>query len=200
MPGPGGPLAAFVDGGYLRELGAAAWGVTASEIAIDGPSLVLKVRQLADRHQVLRTYVYEGQFDPTHDRREFQDAEHRGLADTPGIRLRLGKVKEKRRGGLVQKGVDTLFVLDVLQMAQVGAYSTALLFAGDSDFVEVVDAVQRLGRRVEIIAPAEIPGLSVELRQAADRVHEVQNLSFGLMARPPGAPDETVRRRFKHGE
>jgi len=64
--------------------------------------------------------------------------------------------------------VDTLLVLDALQMAQMNAYDTAFLVAGDADFAEVVDAIQRLGRTVAVVAVEDLHGVSRDLRQAAD--------------------------------
>jgi uncharacterized LabA/DUF88 family protein len=144
--------------------------VSRSEITLDGDALVAHLRAMTDTMMFLRAYVYDGAWSPGHPKRTTQEAEHGALSATARLRLRLGSLRERDDGlgGFQQKGVDTLLVLDMLQMAQQGAYDVALLLAGDADFVEVVDAVQRLGRQVFLVGPPETRSLSRALRDAAD--------------------------------
>jgi hypothetical protein len=67
------------------------------------------------------------------------------------------------------KAVDLSLATDVLTLAGEGQYEVAVLFAGDGDYVPVVEAVKRLGRHVVVgffAGPGR--GLSDELRIAAD--------------------------------
>ena len=48
-----------------------------------------------------------------------------------------------------QKGVDTLLVLDLVTLAIRNVYDTAILVAGDQDYIEPVLQVKMLGKIVE---------------------------------------------------
>lgn len=162
---------AFVDAGYLRELGARVHHRSPSDLFIDGVRLREWLRELVDPFRFLRGYVYDARFEPDHPRARAQAEQLEDLADTAQIRLRLGILRDRpKKGGLEQKGVDTLLVLDMLQMAQQNAYDIAVLVTGDADFAEAADTVQRLGRQVSVPALEELHGLSKELRQIADFV------------------------------
>lgn len=162
---------AFVDAGYLRELGARVHDRSPSELFIDGVRLREWLRELVEPFRFLRGYVYDGRFEPDHARADAQAEQLEDLAETAQIRVRLGMLRDRpKRGGVEQKGVDTLLVLDMLQMAQQNAYDIAVLVTGDADFAEAADTVQRLGRQVSVPALEELHGLSKELRQVADFV------------------------------
>ena len=67
------------------------------------------------------------------------------------------------------KAVDLALATDVLTLAGEGRYEVAVIFAGDGDYVPVVEAVKRLGRHVVVgFFAGEGHGLSDELRIAAD--------------------------------
>lgn len=68
-----------------------------------------------------------------------------------------------------QKGVDTLLVLDMVRLAQLGAYDVLILIAGDADLAEAVRTVQDYGKRV-IIARPEKAGNAVALFDLADEM------------------------------
>ena len=65
------------------------------------------------------------------------------------------------------KAVDLALATDVLTLAGERAYEVAVIFAGDGDYVPVVEAVKRLGRHV-VVGFFEKNGLNPELRIAAD--------------------------------
>ena len=91
--------AGFVDAGYLRAQGAAAIGRKPREVRLDAASVVAWlqscVSEMFDNHSLLRTYWYDGAFNPSHfdypGQRKFFDA----IAFTPGIQLRLGQIAEQ---------------------------------------------------------------------------------------------------------
>ena len=66
---------------------------------------------------------------------------------TPQAVLRLGRL-EDRGGCLVEKGVDVMIALDMLEHAFLDDYDMAILVSGDGDFVDVVRAVRRHGKAV----------------------------------------------------
>lgn len=57
-------------------------------------------------------------------------------------------MKKDGRGTFRQKGVDTLIALDMLSKAYENHYDSAILVAGDDDFLDVVHAVKNAGKKV----------------------------------------------------
>lgn len=49
-----------------------------------------------------------------------------------------------------EKGVDVQIAVDMLELAFVNAYDTAILVSGDGDFAGLVKSIKRLGKRVEV--------------------------------------------------
>lgn len=74
--------------------------------------------------------------------------------------------RSKTRGS---KAVDITLATDMLGHAYRGDYDVAVLFAGDGDYVPLVEEVKRLGKGVRV-ASFERSGLSDDLRLAADTV------------------------------
>jgi uncharacterized LabA/DUF88 family protein len=73
----------------------------------------------------------------------------------------------KRAAGR-SKAVDVALTTEVLTPAAEGRYEVAVIFAGDGDYVPLVEAVKRMGRHV-VVGFFEDSGLSPELRIAADQ-------------------------------
>ena len=68
------------------------------------------------------------------------------------------------------KGVDICLTKDMLVHAFAKNYDTAVLVAGDGDYVPVVEEVKRCGRQVFVVFfDSAEDGLNPELRRAADR-------------------------------
>ena len=59
-----------------------------------------------------------------------------------------GGIENRKNWVFRQKGVDSQIVLDMITKAFEGQYNTAVLLAGDSDFIEIVNAVKHLGPNV----------------------------------------------------
>lgn len=89
--------------------------------------------------------------------------------------------KDKQTGKT--KGVDISLATDMLRGAYTGTYETAVLVAGDADYLPLVEEVKRQGRRVVVVFFGPDNGLSPDLRLAAD---DYRNL------------DEWLERRWKH--
>lgn len=68
-----------------------------------------------------------------------------------------------------QKGVDALLTLDLVHLAEKGAFEWAVLVAGDRDFDEVVWTAQDEGRRILVAVPT-LKDLAPQLRRGADEV------------------------------
>ena len=59
-----------------------------------------------------------------------------------------GGIENKKNWGWRQKGVDSLIAIDMITKGFEGQYNTAILLAGDADFVEIVNSVKNLGANV----------------------------------------------------
>lgn len=82
-----------------------------------------------------------------------------------------GGIENKKNWSWRQKGVDSLIAIDMITKAYEGQYNTAILLAGDADFIEIVNSVKNLGPNV---VGAFFPGhVSQELEYALDRKIEL---------------------------
>ena len=66
-----------------------------------------------------------------------------------------------------EKGVDTRLTVEMLERCMIDAFDDAILFAADEDYIPLVEAVQRTGRRV-IHAFWDMPNPGWALRKACD--------------------------------
>ena len=140
-------VAVFVDAGYLYGGGLKA--ITgSSQIRESGQlnlsEIVAKLRAAADDRsgnvRLLRIYWYDGML------RGRPSPEQEALANMDDIKLRLGVVRDGR-----QKGVDSLIVTDLIELARNHAISDAVLLAGDEDLRIGVQIAQSFGVRVHLI-------------------------------------------------
>jgi hypothetical protein len=84
-------------------------------------------------------------------------------------------VFKKQKNRDKAKGVDITLTKDMLSHAYQGNYDTAVLVAGDGDYVPLVEEVKRLGKRVHV-AFFDCDGLSPQLKLAADRFNDLTSL------------------------
>ena len=113
--------------------------------------------QLSDGHDLLRTYYYHClpyQSDPptTEEASRFGRMQSfvSQLERLPRFSVKLGKLafRGKRDDGrpiLVQKRVDIMLGVDLVQLSTKGQISTAALVAGDSDFLPAVSVAKQEG-------------------------------------------------------
>jgi len=66
-----------------------------------------------------------------------------------GIKVKLAKLRRLPSGEYIEKEVDIMLATDMLSMAHMNTYDTAVLVSGDSDLSYTVEEVQRIGKRVE---------------------------------------------------
>ena len=95
--------------------------------------------------------------------------QQRAIGETSSIKLRLGTFNNQGH----QKGVDSLIVTDLLELARNGAIGDAVVLAGDEDIRIGVSMAQSLGVRVHLlgISPARV-SQSLHLRMEADTCFE----------------------------
>ncbi|MEU5875958.1 NYN domain-containing protein [Spirillospora sp. NPDC047279] len=161
--------ALFVDAGYLLADGAmAVHGTRHREtVSWDFGGLLQLLSNLARERTglpLLRCYWYEATVEGR------KAPEHDALADLPGLKLRLGRIRPGRR-----EGVDTEIHRDLMTLARNGALADAVVVSGDEDLAQVVADAQDLGIRVTVVHVA-VDGnwtISRVLRQECDDLIEI---------------------------
>ncbi len=161
--------ALFVDAGYMLADGAmAVHGTRRREsVSWDYEGLTQLLGSLArDRTglPLLRCYWYEATVEGR------RTAEHDALADMPGLKLRLAKLRPGRR-----EGVETEIHRDLTVLARNHAVSDAVVVSAEEDLAQVLSDVQDLGMRVTIVH-VTVDGnwtISRALRQECDDIMEL---------------------------
>ena len=112
---------------------------------------------------LLRCYWYEATVEGR------RSSEHEILADLPGVKLRLGRMKPGRR-----EGVESEIHRDLTTLARNRAISDALVVSAEEDLAQVIAEVQDLGLRV-ILVHIAAPGwtAATALRQECDGIVEI---------------------------
>ena len=103
--------------------------------------LIETARGSADGSSLLRVYWYDGVLHTG------PSNEQRSLANTDNVKLRLGVVNPYGW----QKGVDSLIITDLVELARSHAISDAVLLSGDEDVRIGVQIAQSFGVRVHLI-------------------------------------------------
>src|SRR6476660_8139966 len=161
--------ALFVDASYVLADGAmAVHGTRRGEsVSWDYEGLLQLLSSLARERSglpVLRCYWYEATVDGR------RTAEQDALADVPGIKLRVAKIRPGRR-----EGVETEIHRDLTTLARNNGISDALVVSAEEDLAQVIADVQDLGMRVTLVHIA-VDGnwtISRALRQESDDIIEI---------------------------
>ena len=162
-------VAVFVDAGYLYAAGGAALvgsGQKRASLELVQDEAIAKLKataaQRASGAQLLRIYWYDGALN---GRRSY---EQRSMAMAEDVKLRLGTVTGGR-----QKGVDSLIVTDLIELARNQVITDAVLLSGDEDLRVGVQIVQSLGVRVHLIGIVPSRGNQSDLLlEEADTITE----------------------------
>lgn len=136
--------------------------------------------------ELLRVYWYDGVM------ASGLSPHQRAIAELPDVHFRAGIVNAAGQ----QRGVDSLIVTDLIELAGNGAISDAALVTGDGDFAIGIEMAQKKGVRIAVIG-VEDAKLGVSHRQSfeitsrADRVARlgVYDLSAVMRYAPPAAGD-----------
>lgn len=89
-----------------------------------------------------------------------------------------------------QKEADVMLATELLMQSFHDSYDTAIVVSGDRDFVPAIEAVQSMGRRVEIAAFRGT--YTPKLLEVADQFHVLDDVGFlrpGGSAPTPEAPE-----------
>lgn len=160
-------VAVFVDAGYLYAAGSTAIHgsrLPQEMVALNPSKTVDKLTALASERTggvpLLRVYWYDGAFP------RGLSSEQKSLADLDNVKLRLGVVTSGGR----QKGVDSLIITDLVELARNRAVLDAVLVSGDEDVRIGVQIAQSFGVRVHLVGvePRNRGNQSRSLRQEAD--------------------------------
>ena len=161
--------ALFVDASYLLADGAmAVHGTRRREsVSWDFAGLLQLLGNLARERTglpLLRCYWYEATVEGR------RSPEHDALADLPGIKLRLSRIRPGRR-----EGVDTEIHRDLMTLARNGGVADAVVVSGDEDIAQVIAEAQDHGVRVTVVHVA-VDGnwtISRVLRHECDDLIEI---------------------------
>ena len=162
-------VAVFADAGYVLAAGTIV--ITGSNqhratMNLNPASLVVKLAATAtdkaNGAQLLRIYWYDGLL------RDRPSVEQEELARTDNVKVRLGTVTAGQ-----QKGVDSLIVTDLIELARNHAITDAVLLSGDEDLRIGVQIAQSFGVRVHLLGIEPSRGnQSNLLRQESDTTSE----------------------------
>lgn len=182
-------IAVFVDAGYLHAQGSALLAGSAQRrernrlnvplLLID---LIEEARVIEPLARLLRVYWYDGV-----SRGGLLSVEQKTLAQSDNVKCRFGVINSKGQ----QKGVDSLIVTDLIQLAREKACSDAVILSGDEDLRVGVQVAQTFGIRVHVLGIHPARGSqSPDLLAEADTTREwgSQKVSTWLTVTPEIAP------------
>jgi uncharacterized LabA/DUF88 family protein len=163
-------VAICVDAGYLFAQGSVALTGTKKRrdlLALDAPRVLTELKHLTEAKapgtSLLRIYWYDGALAsrPT--------VEQEQLAHLHDVKVRLGFINSAGQ----QKGVDSLIVTDLIELARLGAICDAVLLSGDEDVRVGVQIAQNYGVRIHLLGITPSRGSqSKALLQEADTTSE----------------------------
>jgi len=139
-----------------------------------------KFRDLLKKDRnIIRFHYYEGHPTPISSGKESFYSKLRHLEITVKVkplRKRPYKCEECEYEKEIQyeKGIDASLTTDLLWHAFQKSYDTAIILAGDDDFVPPIQIVKLMGRRVEIWTFKEFIGR--EMRQTVDKINYIDDI------------------------
>ncbi len=134
------------------------------------------IRYLVGNRRLIRAYYFGSErVPPRKEQRRFYDALRYSGIDVTVRPLKIrSKVircpyedRECHQIFEIEKGVDVALVTKMLTFAFRDIYDTAILVSGDADYIEAVQTIRDLGKRVEIVSFRG--SISPGLRKLADR-------------------------------
>jgi len=184
--------ALFVDAGYVLTDGAmAVHGTRRREsVSWDYAGLLQLFGSLAverTRLPLLRCYWYEATVEGR------RSADHDTLADLPGVKLRVAKMRPGRR-----EGVEGEIHRDLTTLARNKAVSDVMVVSAEEDLAQVIADVQDMGMRVTLLHIAANGDWTISrtLRQECDDIVEISAAHLRpyvelISGAEPPRPDES---------
>lgn len=183
-----GAVAVFVDAGYLFAQGSVALNgekIRRNRLTLNPAAAISALIKVATERTggqpLLRVYWYDGARGNIG-----LSPDHTALAHMDYLKLRLGFLN----GAGEQKGVDSLIVTDLIELARNRAMTDAVLLSGDEDVRVGVQIAQSFGVRVHLLGIIPARGSqSLQLMQEADTTGEwdtaiIQSLLTVTPSRP----------------
>lgn len=166
-----------VDAGYLFAQGSVALtGIKQSRqlLTLDAAQVLAELKNVAVAKapgiSLLRTYWYDGAVASR------ATVEQDQLAHIDDVKVRLGFINSVGQ----QKGVDSLIVTDLIELARLGAICDAVLLSGDEDVRVGVQIAQNYGVRIHLLGITPSRGSqSKALLQEADTTTEWDATTVG---------------------
>jgi len=139
---------------------------------------------------ILRTYYYHcppySPSDPTPEEQQrlrSKEGFFRALSNIPRFQVRLGRLvfrgnTEQGRPIFIQKLVDVMLSVDMVQLSATKQINKVMLVAGDNDFLPAVRAIKRLGVLVSLLHGPPMRNHSPqqnELWQTSDERREIDS-------------------------
>ena len=163
-------VAIFVDAGYLYAAGSVAIAGSnrrREDVDLNRVAAIDKLRAIADdktnKATLLRIYWYDGVLP------RGPSSQQQSLANMDDVKLRLGIISPSGQ----QKGVDSLIVTDMVELARNHAITDAVLLSGDEDVRIGVLITQSFGVRVHLLGIEPSRGNQADsLRQESDTTVE----------------------------
>lgn len=163
--------AVFVDAGYLYAQGSALLAGSKqprSRVRLNVPimlaELLSEAKAVEPNARLLRVYWYDGLA-----RGGALNIEQRAVAESENVKCRFGTINSRGE----QKGVDSLIVTDLIELARSKAISDALILSGDEDIRVGVQVAQTYGIRVHLLGIQPARGSqSPDLIAEADTISE----------------------------
>ena len=159
-------------------------------VSWDYPGLLQLLGNLAMERTnlpLLRCYWYEATVEGR------RSADHDTLADLPGVKLRVAKMRPGRR-----EGVEGEIHRDLTTLARNKAVSDAMVVSAEEDLAQVIADVQDMGMRVTLlqITGEGSPAVSRALRQECDDIVEISAAHLRpyvelISGAEPPRPDES---------
>jgi NYN domain len=190
--------ALFVDAGYVLTDGAmAVHGTRRREsVSWDYAGLLQLFGNLAverTRLPLLRCYWYEATVEGR------RSADHDTLADLPGVKLRVAKMRPGRR-----EGVEGEIHRDLTTLARNKAVSDVMVVSAEEDLAQVIADVQDMGLRVTLLHIADDGSrpISRALRQECDDIvpisaEQLRPYAELISGAEPARPDEADASRLQ---
>jgi uncharacterized LabA/DUF88 family protein len=179
----------MVDAGYLLAKGIQLVSAKAStqrrELDITDPAGLItmldqqtKIALKLPGKELLRVYWYDGVMAGG------LTTQQRAISELSDVNFRGGLVNSKGQ----QKGVDSLIVMDLFELATNRAVTDAALVTGDSDLAIGIDLAQKKGVRVAVLGVEDLTvgllhGQSREITDRADRVHRFGSAALASVMR-----------------
>ena len=130
-------------------------------------------RKILDKRRLVRIYYYNAAVSQKEEPERYRDQQKflSGIEAIPYTELRLGRLVYSNWPSAppYEKGVDILLATDMITHSYKNNYDSAILVAGDNDYVGAIQAVKDNGKNLEVALFGK-ERTSLQLRKVTDRV------------------------------